>query len=439
MKNKVYRLLLLAVFMWSQIAYAEGDKSTVSATRTTTKSFTVNSDALVSLNTREADVSMTTWSQNKVEVKVTITVEAYDKEDLEKMFDEMKVDMQGSASAINVESQLNFSCQTSFGNKKRIKTRKNGTISVKDYSYSFEFKVPETNDLNIKNRFGKVILGAHTGKLDLELYECKLEAAQVNATEGLLSMRFSKGDVGKIAKLDLQAYECKLNIADCELLNMNAKFSKIQLQDIDVMKLSGYESKIAFNNTGSLIGKQNFGSLHFNQARAMNLQAYELAVESGSIDSLKMNCAKFSSLNCGVAKYVTITCGYESDFNLGRVYVLNSEDKFGTYNIGVLERSVNLYGYESKVSIGNLKKGFTEVNMNGKFNKADLNVAQGAKVEVKADVKFGNVSYNKEKLEVESTSNKNNSFKLKAKTKGASPKSKINIMGYETNANINFL
>ncbi len=412
--------------------------STVSDARTIHKTFNVNRDARVNLSARESDVLITTWEKDRVEVKVTLKVEAYSREDLEKMFEEMKVHIEGDARNVTIQSKLQVSSSVSFGSKKRIKTKNNGILKVKEYSYKYEIKMPKGNHLNLKNRFGRVVLGTHKASLDLEIYECILEGVDVDAKAGNMNFRFSKANLGKVARLNLNAYESKVRLTSAEELKVNMKFSRLQMLRSRQVELAAYESKISLGTTDRLSAKQNFGSLELVKAEQVHLIAYELKIDIAEVDILQLHDSKFSRLNCGNLVSFTAENGYENVINLSKADQVKLEGKFCDLNVALLFKRLEIEGYELVSNVGLLDKDFEKVYINGKFMTANMQLPRDARYKLNADVQYGGISYPTENFETKTHTKQGDHLRLVGQTRGYTGNSQITILGYETKAALSY-
>lgn len=435
-------LMFIALLSLSGMAkplFTEVDaSSTVSDTRIITKSFDVNADALVQLLARESEVKVSTWNQNKVEVKVTLFVEAYEKEDMEKMFEEMKVRIDGNKDGVSIKSMLEIKSVIQTGFRQRIKTKHNGTIRVKKYSFSYDVKMPAGNSLNLKNHFGKVELGAHKAGLNLELYECELEAGQLNAQNGVLNLRFSKGTLGKIKNLDLSMYESKVKLNNADQLSINAKFSKLNTGDVNTVNLTAYESKLVMGAIQTLDGNHSFGSLTASDINRLKLTTYELKLEVGNVQKLMLHDSKFSGITIGSVGNFSGHNLYENNVVIGTLETGNVDSKFTNFQIGTLRTSFESRGYETDIAIGTVEKQFSLLKVSGKFCRNTVNLAGGSGFKLIADVSFGSLKYPEDKLERQSYTKRSNGFSMSGRSKGYTGTSIVDFSGYENHLDLNF-
>ncbi len=441
MKNHITylaTLVLALVFILPFSLSAEADKdNTITDSKTIVKTFTVNKDAEFSLTSRESDVTITTWNENKVEVRVTLTVEAFDREELDKMLNEMAVCITGSPESVCVQSNMCFKQEVRTGAKTKIKTETQ-TIKIKKYKFTYEIKLPRTNHLNIKNSYGNIILGEHTGRVKLEIYEGTLLAGKIAPTEGVLNLKYSTATLGNVRDLKVEGYESKVNIGESSQLTLNAKYCTVNAGRAKDVKLSAYESKINLGVTAEVSGQQNYGTLTIAESKRISLKTYELSLTTGNIDFLTLTDSKYSKITCAEVGTLTITNAYEDNMTFSKVGTLTGNTKYCKINIGKLQESFNISGYELTCRIEELASGFKNMNVEGKYAKVYANLRTGTGFQLSADLTYGTITYPESNFVASKNDKKDTRWVLEGKTKGYSGQSMISVKGFETDVSLTY-
>ncbi len=432
------QLIALAVLVLPFNLSAEAEKdNTITDSKTITKTFTVNADAEFQLNSRESDVTISTWNENKVEVKVTLTVEAFEREELDKMLNEMQVTINGSPQGVSVQSDMCFKQQITMGNKTKIKTETQ-TIKIKSYRFTYNIKVPPTNHLNIKNSYGDVNLAEHTGRVNLSIYEGKVIAGKMSPTEGTITLKYSEATLGNIKDLTLQSYESKIKLGETSSLNLNAKYSTLTTTRTREVNLSAYESDIDLGINTGLNGQQNYGSLKVAESKRVNLKTYELKFEAGNIDNLTLSSTKYSKIICAEVGVLTLSSAYENEMTFAKVSTLTGNVKYCRIDIGKLNNALTLTGYELTCRIDELSPDFKSITVEGKYSKFYANLRQGAGFQLSADLKYGNLTYPQADFTSSKNDKKDNHWVLEGKTKGYSGQGSILVKGFETDVTLTY-
>lgn len=431
---KMKSLLTAALLFWGM--WASAVSKTIEDSRTYHKTFNVNADANFFLNSREAEVHISTWSQNTVDVKVTITVEAFDKEDLEKAFKAFQVSIIGSKENVTVKGLSKIKNYTSFGNKVRIRTD-DDNFKIKNYSYHYEVRVPETNNLNVKNRFGKVFLGTHRAKVDLELYECNVMAKQIDAEEARFTIKFSKGELGKAANTVIEAYEGTVDMLAAEELNLSAKFSTFSLDEGRNAVIEAYESKVSLPDMNELSLSHSFGNLKMGTANKVKLKQYEQHFEALDINELLAESSKFSSIKAEHVKQVDLRDVYETRVELSQADDCSIAAKFSNIKIESLGKNYVLQGYETHTKIMRVLSNFNTIAINGKFMSNTITLNSKLTYSLSADLTFGTLDYPEGTIQETSYQKRSNGFSMSGTATAGAGTSKISLEGYEMKTTLN--
>ena len=405
-------------------------KNTITDSKTWSRSFKVNADALLNLSCRQADVKISTWDQNQIDVEVTLMVEAYDEEDLQAMFKEFEPGITGSAKQVDVVNPNCFS-EITTGSKTRIKIN-NQVFKVKSYRYHYRIKMPKTNDLNSKVRFSDLELGEHRGKLDLELYECTLKASEVNVSEANMNIKFSSGTLGSAKSFVLKTYESDLIFDSTSKLSMEARFSNIKFNQALSANVLAYESDLDLGTTHDVKLKHNFGSFKISTAHSLELDGYEMKLEAERINHLSVPDGRFSKVSVGQVSSLSPVTAYESKFFIAKADSISISSKFCKLQVGTLNSRLDFKAYESNLDIMTLQSGYSAINIDAKFSKANIALGTGTGYELDAEINFGEVSVPEADRSQISIFRDGNSRKAKGYSNGGANSPKITVRGYET-------
>lgn len=99
MKNKLYKpiITLLAVGFFGVTSAQKFDKKY-------SENFTVNKDVEVKINAANADINVTTWNKNEVQVDAYIEIEGVTKEEAEKYFSNWKFEALGNKKKVEIKA-----------------------------------------------------------------------------------------------------------------------------------------------------------------------------------------------------------------------------------------------------------------------------------------------------------------------------------------------
>ena len=431
MKRLQLHLTTLCILLVAACANLQGtvERSSITDSQTWEESFTVDENADFKLACRESDVFITTWDQNRVDVKVTLTVEAYEREELDKMLAAFKPSISGSNRGVSVQ---NPDCISETVTNRQTKIRiNNQVIKVKSYRYRFEIRMPASNDLNAKVRFSTIKLGEHRNKVNLELYECEVTGNGINSLETIATLKFCDGTLGAARRMRLNTYESNLTLKTIKSLQSDLKFSNLRFEGITDAEITAYETDLDLGKTNLVRLDHNFGKTEISEARRLRLNAYEMELSLGQIDELIISNGRFSKVDVGKAGYMFMV-GYESSVILNSVDSLELDARFCDVDVGLLQKSLKVSGYESDLRFSLISAQFNKISIDARFTQAELHLAKNSGYQLESNIAYGQLEIPESDLTGIRVERKGNNVKATGRTKDYNGDARVEISGYET-------
>ncbi|QTD38300.1 hypothetical protein JL193_03085 [Polaribacter batillariae] len=203
---KIAFLLLLFPF----ISSANNKEKKHEKSKTITKEYNVNSNALVALDNSYGDLNITTWDKNRVEIEVKITVNGNDLEDVEEKLNSINVAFSASSSKV--------SAKTVFGKKKNSWSWWKRSKNV-NYKINYFVKMPKTNNINLKNDYGSIYLGNISGEATINCDYGKIVVGELSSNNNNISLDYcSTSTIAYIKSGDINVDYSKLSIENSEKL-----------------------------------------------------------------------------------------------------------------------------------------------------------------------------------------------------------------------------
>ncbi|PCE64924.1 hypothetical protein [Sediminicola luteus] len=94
------KILYSVVILWASIPLLYGQKQE----RTITETFDVNGDAIVDVNTQNADITFETWNKNQVKVEAKVILEDMEVEEADAYLKSNPVEIMGNSKKISIET-----------------------------------------------------------------------------------------------------------------------------------------------------------------------------------------------------------------------------------------------------------------------------------------------------------------------------------------------
>lgn len=298
-------------------------------TKTIKKEYEVSSNATVHINNRYGKVDVKTWDKNRVKIDVRIIVRANTEADAQKVFDRIKVLFSNTSNFVKAETTI------------EPQNRKwwDSGPSKNDYSINYEVFAPANVNLELYNKYGDVYAAAIKGKgtIDVKYGNFKLDGL-VEASN--ITLAYGNGKLTKGGKLVTDVSYGRLNVTEADEMDINSKYSTITLDKVEAVRsMSKYDT-------------------------------YKL----GSIQNFR-NIGKYDNIEIQNAGKMVVSSKYTN------VHVEKATN--------MLEMNMEYGG----VSVMQLDKGFSDVNLSGKYTDFKLVVENGAVYRIDANADYAGVRY----------------------------------------------
>ena len=191
------------------------------------KNFTTTATTLVDIQNKFGDVKIENHDANQVLIKVVISVEADDQGDADDFFKKITINFSESTDLVKAVTEMS-------GNL-------NGEFSI-DYVVT----LPKNYSLNIKNKFGGIVVGEHTGKVN---FDVSYGSLQINA--------LMCEDTRPRSEITL-AYSDNCHIGNATWLKLNASYSDISIQNCKALILVSKYSEFNFGNIEALVSEAKY-------------------------------------------------------------------------------------------------------------------------------------------------------------------------------------
>ncbi|GAB4317598.1 MAG: hypothetical protein Kow00127_09420 [Bacteroidales bacterium] len=217
--------------------------------RKTEKTWEVKPGDLLELKNSYGTIECVPSPDNRVSVRVEITVHAGSEEKAEKAFGQVSTELEHLGNKVSVV--------TTFKKKSFLK---NVEVTV-DYYVS----LPQWLNLDIDHQFGDLALTKMSGNVKIDLDYGDFEIRGLTGNRNELSFSFSDGTIGFLSSGNVKLRYSELEVAEGGDLNINSKFSDWESEKIDTAVIeSGYDD-ISINRIEYLDLTGNFSDVTLQQ------------------------------------------------------------------------------------------------------------------------------------------------------------------------------
>ncbi len=333
-------------------------------TKTIKKEFPINATGLVNLINKYGKVDVKVWDKNRAKIDVTIVAKASSESAAQDVFDRVRIDFTSDDNFVKAETVIS-STKNSWWNWGDSKS---------EFQVNYVVYMPSTASLDLSNKYGDATVEPITGKahIDVKYGNFRLEGV---GGELSLALGYGNGTVVKARNVSADVSYSKLNLNDVQDVNFTTKYSKL------------FVDKGASLNADSRYD-------HFNLTKVS-----------------RFNCqSRYGNVEVGDAESVIAVSRYTD-------YKINKLRDNGDFNLE--------YG---GLRVDNLAKGFSNINLDGKYSDFKIHVEDGASYSLDAATNYAGIDY-PAGLNVTFEKDKGTSHEVKghAGTKGARSVIKANL------------
>lgn len=256
--KSLYKLSLI-LFLSSLTINANDFKKKHEKSRTVKKEFTVNKDAKVGISNKYGDIKVTTWSKNKVEIEVTITVKGNDLDDVEDKLNGIDIIFEGSSSLVTAK--------TVFEKERRGWSfwKNNNKIS---YKINYNVKMPESNDADLNNDYGSILLDNLSGSANINCDYGKITVGELSSGTNNINLDYcSTSTIGFMKSGNVNIDYSKLTIEESEKLKVNADYSTVTIESSEDVNFNTDYGAVIIDEVTNAMGNADYTNMRFGTVK----------------------------------------------------------------------------------------------------------------------------------------------------------------------------
>ena len=269
---------ILAVF---QLAFSL-EASIGEQTKEITKSFVLNPDSYVEIETKYGDITVESWDADSVKFEIVITARSEKHWNLDDMLEKINVEFTSSSSFVLAETS--WADNVSFF-KKRTYDIKQGLGSQDKIQVDYKVYLPSWVPLDISNKFGNVFMGKHEGALEVFVSYGDFRARQI--TNGKkIEVKYGKLKVKEIKYANIKLGACKsADIDEAEQLIIESSSSEIEISEVVQLNIRSKHDEIIIDEIEEFQGQLALSDLEIKEL-SKNMSAN---VRMGSLRIIETN------------------------------------------------------------------------------------------------------------------------------------------------------
>jgi hypothetical protein len=238
---KVLTLLLLIVVQQVQAGIFEVEKKFQ-------KTFTVNQATKLYLENSFGKVHVNTWNKNEFKVEVHIVVAKKSEKDAQELLDAIQI--------IDSEKKGDFAKVMTQMSQKNLNNKGADKISINYTVYA-----PESNYLEVKNKFGSVYIADRKGELNLYAQYGDVKIDQLMHTVNDIKVSFGNLHMQDMKGGNVNINYGELKAAKFENVDIKSSFSPVNLEEIGTSTVDVKHGDFKVAKAKSINGSLKFSSL----------------------------------------------------------------------------------------------------------------------------------------------------------------------------------
>ena len=297
----LYKIIVLILIIPTLAFSPVDDNPKHEKSKTIQKKFTVNKDAIVTLKNKYGNLNITTWDKNSVEIDIKITVKGNDLDNVEDQLKNITVNFDAAANFVTaiteIESQK--SSWSWWGKSKNL-----------NYKIDYVVKMPETNQVDLNNRYGNIYLDKLSGKAIINCDYGKINVGELNNSSNYINLDYcSPSTIGYAKNADVNIDYSKLSIEKSGNLKINADYSTFNGGEIQEINFNTDYGAISLDDVENVEGNGDYTGMKFGKVR----ENLTIDTDYGSI-SIEELVKGFNAVTIS-ASYAGVRMGVEEDNN----------------------------------------------------------------------------------------------------------------------------
>lgn len=332
--------IALLFFLIPFIGFAHTDPKQEKS-KTIQKKYTVDRDATVAIDNKYGNINITTWNENRVEITVKITVKGNSMRAVEKKLDGIDVDFNANSSRVSAKTRFNTSSSnwSFFGNA-------NNT----SYKVQYTIKMPVSNQVNLDNDYGNILIDQINGKANINCDYGKLIIGDLNNSDNNINIDYCNGSSINFMKSGVvNADYSKLSIDKTDNVKINSDYTTINIGTANTVTYNTDYGNINVDDVANIRGNSDYASIRLGTVS----KGLDLTADYGSI-KIKELANGFDKAEIS-SEYAGITIGTRANNNFD--FILNLQYAGFRYNKNNVEIYKSIEKSSKKYYEGTYGKG----------------------------------------------------------------------------------
>lgn len=252
MKRNMYKWLAFFIII-PMITWAGNPKGKIDKSKTIKKEFSVSANALVRIDNKFGNLDVVTWSENRVVMEITITVNGNSES---KVIDQLeKIDVQFSSSQTEVFAKTVIQKSSSGWW---------GSNNNSNFEINYKVKMPVTNSADFANDYGSISLNELKGKADINCDYGKIIIGSLHHENNSINIDYTNNStVEFINGGTINADYSGFIVDKAKKIDLNADYTSSSFEHIENLTFNCDYGSIAVDNGNRISGNGDYLTMKF--------------------------------------------------------------------------------------------------------------------------------------------------------------------------------
>jgi hypothetical protein len=308
---------------------AQSEEAAQEFTKTIKKEFPISTTGTVDLSNKYGKVDVHTWDRDRVKVDVIIVVDARSESSAQAVFDRINIEFDNDDNFVSAQTTI-----------EETKGWFDWGNSRSEFQVNYDVFMPASCNLQLSNKYGNSNVEAISGnaKVTVKYGDFQLEGVGGELT---IALGYGNGTVVKARDVLAEVSYSKLNLNEVQDVDFDTKYSKLYIDKGGMVKA----------------GQSRYDHFGLTKIDKFKIESRYGNVEIGEVESV--------IANSNYTDYRIDHLGDRGDFSLQ-------------------------YG---GLRVDELAKGFSEVNLEGKYSDFKIYVEEGASFTLDAEADYATTTY----------------------------------------------
>lgn len=418
-KGKYYKLVSL-IIMTAVIIPVTIFGQKVKKEESFTRSFDADKSTWITFENKVGELEILAWDKDRVELETHVKIRG-EADDIAKVLEAIRtspVSKRTDVLEINTMFYKNWISNDLLGGEKiRISLHTGEKAVLQELSVSYILHIPNGGKFRLVNKYEDVRMDNYSGKAELLVYDCDLNAGIITGQETMIELKYAKARVEETGDLFLTSYDSKAEFKKVRQLKLNSKYSELNFNSTRDINMEAYDDKIFIEAHMNIRGEAKYTTFILSGFEEGELDLYDCTLQGGKVNKLEMT-AKYSKIDLVSVQSFDFKECYDNKINIGYLGNMVCISKYTTFIIDELIGSVEINSYDDNLNVAKAIESFSGITMESKYTDLSIDIPDDVPIKIDADLTYTNLDFPKERIQETRYHKENSAFQYKGHTKG---------------------